>query len=447
MGDQPLKPARILVVDDDPDLRTTVEIQLHLKGYRVRTADTAASGIAAAVEMQPDIVLLDIGLPDQGGLEVIKELRSRFATACAGIIMLTALSEQSVMREAVAAGADDYLLKPYNPDELCNRIEMVRERTARNLERNPLSGLPGNNLIHKELQNRIEKGAPFALGYVDIDNFKAFNDRYGPEMGDKSIFMLSASLGDIVSAWGNPNDFIGHIGGDDFVFLTTPDKIVPLTEKLFKMFEERTTPLYAPEDLARGGIEAEGRDGVTRFFPRSSLSVGAATSIHSRIEKPQRAFEFATQAKHAAKSHVGDSLEIWGISKVEGEGGDKPQRILIVEPGRESSYRLAFEMSHNGYECRTVDNALDVQNILSTFKPDLLFFNPMLPTFEDGVKILEKIRAEFGEGYPIAFLVKEDMDMDLLNQTGAADEMILRIPLDLAKATELAAQYLPAAER
>lgn len=430
------------MIDDDPDLRMTVEIQLHLKGYRVETADTAASGIRTAVAVKPDIVLLDIGLPDQGGLEVIKELRSRFTTACAGIIMLTALSEQSVMRQAVAAGADDYILKPYDPEELYNRIEMVRERTARNLERNPLTGLPGNNLIHKELQHRIDQGTPFALGYVDIDNFKAFNDRYGPEMGDKSISILSATLSDVVHSSGNENDFIGHIGGDDFVFLTTPDKIEVLCDAMFKMFEQRTSPLYAPEDLARGGIEAEGRDGVTRFFPRSSLSVGAASSVHSRIEKPQRAFELATQAKHGAKSRVGDYLEIWGVSD-ENEGADKPRRILIVEPGRESSYRLAFEMAHNGFECRTVDNGTDVQSIMTSFKPELIFFNPLLPNMSDGFRLLEKLRGDNSVSCPVAYLVSSDLDAQSLQASGVDEEMLLALPRDLDKAANLANRYLP----
>ena len=321
---------------------------------------------------------------------------------------------------------------------------MVKERTARNLERNPLSGLPGNNLIHKELQQRLDRGVPFALGYVDIDNFKAFNDRYGPEMGDKSIFILSAVLADVVGELGNPNDFIGHIGGDDFVFLTTPDKIEPLCEEMFKAFETRTAPLYAPEDLARGGIEAEGRDGITRFFPRSSLSVGAASSVHSRIEKPQRAFEFATQAKHQAKSHVGDHLEIWGISTIERESADHPpKRILIVEPGRECSYQLAFEMSHNGYECRTVDNGLDAQSILSAFKPDLLFFNPLLPGLTDGTRLLEKIIADIGQRCPVAFLANTRRDAEMLTNAGIDKEMLLTLPADLDKASAFATKFLP----
>ena len=119
----------------------------------------------------------------------------------------------------------------------------------------PLTGLPGNNLIHQELQNRIEKGMPFALGYVDIDNFKAFNDRYGPDMGDKAIYILSRVIHRAVEKWGNPNDFIGHIGGDDFVFLSSPDRIEKLCALIPRPWSHvvRYHGVIAPNARLRGG--------------------------------------------------------------------------------------------------------------------------------------------------------------------------------------------------
>lgn len=302
----------IVAVDDDLDLLATIEIQLHLKGFAVRTASSGEEGIRIAVSVQPDIVLLDIGLPDMGGIEVVKELRARFATACSGIIMVTAISDLAVMRAAVAAGADDYILKPYDPTELACRIEMVKERTVRNLERNPLTGLPGNNLIRNELARRIENKEPFAIGYVDIDNFKAYNDRYGPQQGDRMIVGLSAALIEASRAVGHSRDFVGHIGGDDFVLLTAPEMLPGFCGYLFENFRKNICDLYSAEDWAAGGINATGRDGIKRFFPIAGLSVGAASSLHSNIEKPQKAFELATQAKHCAKSAEGNCLEVWG---------------------------------------------------------------------------------------------------------------------------------------
>ncbi len=302
----------VVAVDDDLDLLATIEIQLHLKGFAVRTASSGTEGIAVATAVQPDIVLLDIGLPDMGGIEVVRELRARYTTACSGIIMVTAVSDIAAMRGAVAAGADDYILKPYDPTELACRIEMVKERTARNLERNPLTGLPGNNVILGESARRIENGEPFAIGYVDIDNFKAFNDRYGPEQGDRMIEILSETLIEASSVSGLPTDFVGHIGGDDFVILTVPYTLPYLCGYLFNKFKKNIQTLYTPEDWTRGGIDALGRDGERRFFATASLSVGAASTELSIIEKPQKAFELATQAKHCAKSVDGDRLEIWG---------------------------------------------------------------------------------------------------------------------------------------
>ncbi len=303
----------VLAIDDDPDLLATIEIQLHLRGYAVQCASSAAEGIRTATASQPDIILLDIGLPDMGGIEVVKALRAGFRTACSGIIMVTAISDRAVMREAVAAGADDYIVKPYDVMELCCRIDMVKERAARNLERNPLTGLPGNNVIHSELARRIDNLVPFAIGYVDIDNFKAYNDRYGPERGDRMIKVLGDTLTDASAETGDPSDFVGHIGGDDFIILTNPEAVERLSFALFSRFDHAICDLYEKDDWKKGGIEAEGRDGVLRFFPRATLSVGVAASVYSIIEKPQRAFELATQAKHNAKSHEGNHLEIWGL--------------------------------------------------------------------------------------------------------------------------------------
>lgn len=305
------KKISVVVIDDDLDLLATIEIQLHLKGFDVHTASTAEEGIEKAGIVRPDIVLLDIGLPDIGGIDVVRMLRGQFNTACSGIIMITAMSSLSDMRAAVAAGADDYIIKPYNPTELCCRIEMVKERNTRNRERNPLTGLPGNNVIRQELIRRIENQEPFAIGYVDIDNFKAFNDRYGPDKGDQMIEVLSAVLIEASTKVGRSSGFIGHIGGDDFVLLTSPDVLSDFCALLFQSFDENIRTLYAPEDWAAGGIEALGRGEVKRFFPKASLSVGAVDSLHALVEKPQRAFELATHAKHRAKAVDGNRLEIW----------------------------------------------------------------------------------------------------------------------------------------
>ena len=126
------------------------------------------------------------------------------------------------------------------------------------------------------------------------------------------IEFLSIALTDASRAAGEIRDFVGHIGGDDFVLLTGPACLPVFCEYLFERFTERIRELYPPEDLAAGGIEATGRDGVRRFFPLASLSVGAATSLFSDIEQPQKAFELATQAKHCAKSAEGNCLEVWG---------------------------------------------------------------------------------------------------------------------------------------
>jgi diguanylate cyclase (GGDEF)-like protein len=305
------EPVRMLVIDDDPDLLLTVELQLQSRGFMVSTAASAAEGLDMARVLAPEVVLIDIGLPDGDGRELARTLREQPRTAGAGLIMLTARSDQGALRGAVQAGADDYVLKPYDLDELCSRIEMVRLRSARNLERNPLTGLPGNIVIRDALQRRIDRGEAFALAYVDIDRFKAINDCYGPERGDQVIRLLGDLLTEALEQRGGGGDFLGHIGGDDFIFLTIPGRVDVVCEHLFARFDAAVRALYNPADLAQGGIRTEDREGRLLLHPICTLSVGAATGAAGEpIARVQRAFELATRAKHEAKRHHGNRLDL-----------------------------------------------------------------------------------------------------------------------------------------
>src|SRR5437764_11102869 len=184
-GDQ--MPEMILVVDDDPDIARFVEVNLRSAGFDVAVATDGEEALRRAEEIRPDLVLLDVMMPRIDGFEVAQRLRRNTRTANTCIIMLTAKAQSSDKVLGLTAGADDYIIKPFDPIELLARVKTTlrRAREMRNLS--PLTGLPGNIRIQDEIQRKVEDETPFAVLYCDLDNFKAFNDHYGFVKGDRVI--------------------------------------------------------------------------------------------------------------------------------------------------------------------------------------------------------------------------------------------------------------------
>lgn len=168
---------------------------------------------------------------------------------------------------------------------------------------NPLTSLPGNNMIHEEITKRIRMNMKFVVVYADLDNFKAYNDNYGIEAGDKAIKLTAEILQEGLKL-GSHDDFLGHEGGDDFVLITTPAKVEKITNYIITEFDKRVRPLYRKEDLERGYIVAESRDGTIKKFPIMTLSLvgvsnelrtlksyGEITNICAEVKKKAKAIE------------------------------------------------------------------------------------------------------------------------------------------------------------
>jgi len=213
-----MKREKILIIDDDPDILDVLELTLSDR-FDVIKAANGIEGLAQARGGNPDVIITDYMMPLMNGPDFCKELRKDVLLTHIPIIMLTGKGDTKDMVKGINAGADDYLIKPFEPESLLARISMIMARTIRNLDANPLTHLPGNASIMEELQSRIQGGGLFAVGYCDLDKFKIFNDKYGFEAGDEIIKATARIIIQAVKAIGESNVFIGHIGGDDFVFI------------------------------------------------------------------------------------------------------------------------------------------------------------------------------------------------------------------------------------
>lgn len=303
-------PETILVVDDDPDIARFVEVNLRSAGYDVAVASDGEQALEKAAELRPDLVLLDVMMPRIDGFEVAQRLRRNPQTANTSIIMLTAkaLSTDKVL--GLTAGADDYIIKPFDPIELLARVKgtLRRAKEMRNLS--PLTGLPGNIRIQEEIERMVREERPFAVLYCDLDNFKAYNDQKGFVRGDRLIQATARIIQDAVVEFAGSEGFVGHIGGDDFAAVVPPEHAEPIAERIVERFDAEVHGFYDPEDIERGYVEVEDRKGVLQRLPLASISVGIATTNVRTFAHYGEAVAVATEMKQFAKRQTGSSYAI-----------------------------------------------------------------------------------------------------------------------------------------
>jgi diguanylate cyclase (GGDEF)-like protein len=299
----------VLVVDDDQNLRKIIQANLELAGYGVTAVPNGADALRELDHAQPDLVVLDVMMPAMDGYEVARKIRSRPAGAHVPIIMLTAKGEVEDKLAGFDAGVDDYITKPFGPQELLARVRAKIVRVEMDASLSPLTRLPGNLAIEAEVRRRIASGAPFAVLYMDLDNFKAFNDVYGFTHGDEAIRLLASIAVDVVRRRGTTLDFVGHIGGDDFLVVTLPDRAEEIAREIIADFDRSIRELYRPQDLRQGFIETHDRRGALNRYAIMSLSIALVSSEQRALTDYAQIGETAAELKRYAKS-IGGSVYV-----------------------------------------------------------------------------------------------------------------------------------------
>jgi len=293
---------RILIVDDDPDIRDILKLTLAEEDYEILEAQDGEEALKVINTKPLNLVLLDYKIPKVDGRQVCREVKKDLLLRHLPIIMVTGKGDINDKVGGIDAGADDYVVKPFEPKELLARIRMVLRRTERDLEANPLTRLPGNVSILNELSRRLESKDIFAVCYIDLDKFKSYNDKYGFEHGDEVIRETARILIRNAQQYGNPDDFIGHIGGDDFVIVTTPVLADNICKKIIVDFENTVPSFYNETDRKNGYIIARDRKGNEQKMPLLSVSIGVVTNESRRIEHVAQISEIGAELKSYAKS-------------------------------------------------------------------------------------------------------------------------------------------------
>jgi diguanylate cyclase (GGDEF)-like protein len=300
--------SRVLVADDDPSTRTLIDMALQEAGYDCVLAADGRVALEQARATRPDLVVLDIGMPFMTGDEVHRELRRDPRTRYIPVVFVTAKGTTAEMAARLRNGADDYVAKPFDVEELVARIASALRRGAELRSLNPLSGLPGNLTIAHEIDTLLAHNVDAACLYVDIDHFKDFNDHHGFARGDRVIAHLAELLSQTV---GEVDDtFIGHVGGDDFVALAPGARAEELAKEIIARFDKSIPALYDAEDRARGWVEAPDRRGHTRRVPFVTVSIGIVPLISERFASATEVARAAAEMKEVAKRRSGSGYAI-----------------------------------------------------------------------------------------------------------------------------------------
>lgn len=302
-------PASILIVEDEAPVAHMLSSTLASEGYVPTIAYTGEDAIAFALREQPQLILLDLMLPDIDGFGVVSAIRANARTTHIPVMVLTARHDASVKMRAFASQVDDYMTKPFNGDELLARIR-TQLRHLRETLLSPLTGLPSGLRVEHAIADQLRSPKPWAILYLDLDHFKAYNDVYGPLRGNDLIRLLGRVTSECLRAEGNSTDFLGHIGGDDFILITTPDRMEPLCQSIANAWERDSHAYYAPEDAARGALIAHDRQGRPQVFPLVSVSIGVVNNLHRSITTMEEFSRVAAEVKARAKTLPGSSYYI-----------------------------------------------------------------------------------------------------------------------------------------
>jgi DNA-binding response OmpR family regulator len=287
---------RILVVEDDFDISNMLRIYFTGQGFEVSVAPRGSDALAMTRQSLPHLIVLDIMLPDMDGYAVCKHLRTTTRTSHIPIIFLTQKDERSDKIAGLELGADDYITKPFDIEELKLRVTNAIARQERESQTDPRTGLPSGRLIEDHLR-RIIRTQGWALLDCRLTGFERFKDAYGFIAGDEVLRFTSIVLGEVVDEAGTANDFIGHPGGDNFVVVTTAAAGPRVRDRLKSRFNDEILTHYSFVDRERGYVVGKGPDGQETQSPLMTLAVGLVNSETRSFSDIREITELAAEAR------------------------------------------------------------------------------------------------------------------------------------------------------
>lgn len=295
-----------LLISSNKKLEVIIKEELLKESYILHTASSIAAAYGIIYSAPPDVIITTSQISDWE--KFVKQVKTD--SVFRHIPLLVINERESINSNLANLPIDDWLCSDEVMEQLLIRINFRKNHTERYLDANPLTRLPGNFSIISQLEERIDDNSDFGLGYVDIDNFKTFNDCYGFARGDDIIRITARIITNILKETDAARNFTGHVGGDDFVFICQPENLKPFCIKIIKSFDLVSANFANEEDRKKGFIESEDRQGVVRKFPLPSLSIAAIDTRTTRINHPGEASSISGDLKKAVKKLPGSNYLI-----------------------------------------------------------------------------------------------------------------------------------------
>jgi len=301
---------RLLIAGAPGFLPEDARVLLDAKGYQVKICASLHDAVAVILDDPPDLLLVEKGFAGDGDTQLIRAVNACLQKA--NIPVLLAVERQELVTELdwQCYPVDDLLLTPFTPQELLARLTLAEARMVRVFDNNPLSRLPGNTSIIRAIQHTLESGRDAAICYVDIDNFKPYNDRYGFARGDEVILMVARIVVNVIEEMAREGSFVGHVGGDDYVFIVDADKAEAVCARIIKNFEQVRNMFLSPEDIAAGGFVGKDRQDRETRFGLLSLSIAVVTTGGGKFRHYGEVSAAASQVKHYVKKLEGSNYLI-----------------------------------------------------------------------------------------------------------------------------------------
>jgi len=288
--------ARLLIVEDDHDISNMLKIYFTGLGYDVDAAIRGGEALEKTKHVLPHLIVLDIMLPDIDGYEVCRTLRTNTRTSHIPVIFLTQKDERSDRLQGLELGADDYITKPFDIEELKLRVQGAIRRSERESLTDPRSGLPAGRLIEEQLR-RIIRETGWAYMDVRINHFDPFKDVYGFVASDDVLRFSAMLVGEVLDELGTSADFVGHAGGDNFIIITREESADNIRQRLKTRFAEEVQTHYNFMDRQQGFILAPKADGQTEQVPLMTLAVGIVSPSQQQFADIREITELAAEAR------------------------------------------------------------------------------------------------------------------------------------------------------
>lgn len=297
------RPQKVYLLSANLELKKTLESLWEDGQLEIVHFERGRGAIEILFNELPDLLIVDHDLPDMPGLDLVNLVKSENVYRQLPVIL--AISEQSLLTGAdwCAAEVDDLIVVPSTPARLKARIYLTITRASRAFDANPLTKLPGNTSIIQRIQEMIDRREDFALAYADLDYFKSFNDKYGFSRGDEVLMMTARVIVNTIRGFTGVRSFVGHVGGDDFVYILPPDRVELACKRVVENFDSIVPHFYDEEDRARGYIQSTDREGNMRTFPLMAISIAVVFNVNGRLKHYGEASQIAMTLKKKAKEN------------------------------------------------------------------------------------------------------------------------------------------------